>query len=191
MKRTSTAVLASLGYLATLMLSAAVAGAITLVNCTGSNPCEGTEGVDEIMGTEGFDEIYAYGAGDDVTAGDGADKVYGGPGGDQVLGDYSASGSDFAGGDEIYGEDGGDYLYGGGGSNQISGGPGNDYIDVEQHGGVDVPGEDTVRAGGGNDEIEAADGLRDVINCGGGKKDRVIYDKGLDTVTKCERKRAL
>jgi Ca2+-binding RTX toxin-like protein len=173
--------------LVSLALSATVAGAITLVYCTGTNPCEGTEGVDRIQGTDSVDEIYAYGSEDDITAGDEDDKVYGGSGGDFILADWSASGSEDAGNDEIYGEGRVDYMYGGGGTDLIDGGPGNDYLDAIEFP-EDVPGEDTVLGGSGNDKVYADDGLRDVINCGGGKKDRVTYDKGLDTVTKCERK---
>jgi Ca2+-binding RTX toxin-like protein len=171
-----------------VLLASGVAVAITVVNCTGG-PCEGTGGVDRIQGTENRDEIYAYGSADDVTGGDGADKILAGSGHDQILGDYSASGSDGAGNDRIYGEAGRDYIYGTGGADLIAGGPGDDYLDASEFP-DDVPGEDTVKGGSDNDEIHADDGLYDFINCGGGQRDKVVYDRGLDTVAKCENKTA-
>jgi hypothetical protein len=53
-------------------------------------------------------------------------------------------------------------------------------------------GEQPVQGGPGNDTVYAADGYPDEINCEGGKRDWVEYDRGgVDTVTKCEKKRAL
>ena len=40
--------------------------------------------------------------------------------------------------------------------------------------------------GKGDDFIEAIDKTRDTIDCGAGEKDRVYYDKDLDTIEGCE-----
>jgi Ca2+-binding RTX toxin-like protein len=67
---------------------------------------------------------------------------------------------------------------------------GDDDIYVENLNGESA--EQTVQGGPGNDSIYAADGYPDVINCGGGKRDWVVYDRGgVDTVTKCEKKSSL
>jgi Ca2+-binding RTX toxin-like protein len=93
--------------------------------------------------------------------------------------------------DRIYGGDGPDTLYGFGGSDLLVGGDDTDYIFAEEfrtrlgHPGIarsTNPGIDTVSAGAGGDHIEAVDGRRDVIDCGGGK-DAVWFDERLDTVS--------
>jgi hypothetical protein len=46
---------------------------------------------------------------------------------------------------------------------------------------------DTVRAGAGNDGIDADDGFKDFIDCGTGDSDLVYFDGGLDQVARnCE-----
>jgi Ca2+-binding RTX toxin-like protein len=186
-KQMSAAILAAL---ITLMLSAAVAGAITLITCTGTNPCEGTNGVDRIEDSDGYDEIYGYGGGDEIYSSNGSDTIYGGGGRDFILANEARW---------TYGEEGNDSIYSStiitGGSSDtpkklLSGGPGDDFIDAENV--SSDPGEQTVQGGPGNDTVDAADGYPDVINCGGGKRDSVDYDRGgVDTVSKCEKKRAL
>jgi hypothetical protein len=48
------------------------------------------------------------------------------------------------------------------------------------------PGKDAIRAGSGNDTIDAADGFRDVIDCGKGQ-DTVTFDRGLEKIAdNCE-----
>jgi Ca2+-binding RTX toxin-like protein len=89
--------------LITMMVSAAVAGAITLITCTGTNPCEGTKWVDEIDDSDGDDVIYAYAGDDDIDSYNGGnDTVYAGDGDDEISGDQPR---------EIYGEEGDDYIY--------------------------------------------------------------------------------
>jgi Ca2+-binding RTX toxin-like protein len=178
-KQMSVAVLAAL---ISLMVSAAVAGAITLINCTGTNPCKGTNEIDDIYDSDGYDEIYGYGGNDDITSWNGGnDTVYGGDGKD----DLHVWEAGWA-----YGEEGNDALWSGGLPGLLSGGDGNDYFHVENY--SSETGEQTVQGGPGNDTVYAADGYPDVIDCGGGKRDWVRYDRGgVDTVTKCEKKRAL
>ena len=53
------------------------------------------------------------------------------------------------------------------------------------------PGNDTVKAGKGNDEIEADDGRKHLIDCGSGT-DKVTFDKSLDKVAaNCEKRHAV
>jgi Tol biopolymer transport system component len=88
--------------------------------------------------------------------------------------DYEAgSGYD----DVIDGLAGNDTLLGGAGYDRIVGGPGNDVI----FGGS---GADHLDGGPGSDTINAADGERDVVDCGAGR-DRVIADP-FDVVRGCE-----
>ena len=88
--------------------------------------------------------------------------------------DYEAgSGYD----DVIEGLAGNDTLLGGAGYDRISGGRGNDVI----FGGS---GADRLLGGPGSDTINAADGERDVVDCGPGR-DRVIADP-FDVVSGCE-----
>jgi Ca2+-binding RTX toxin-like protein len=84
---------------------------------------------------------------------------------------------------------GGDDLIGSDGSDRLSGGPGADFIDAleaSSNGGVD-----TVRGGGGNDQVDANDGQRDVIDCGRGTREQVRRDVGIDEIRNCEIRDAL
>jgi Ca2+-binding RTX toxin-like protein len=178
-KQMSAAVLAAL---ITLMLSAAVAGAITLINCADTNPCQGTKGVEKIQDSAGDDVISGYGGNDEIRSDEGGtDTVYGGDGRDLIWAYNDGS---------VDGEEGNDEIHSGGNSTLLSGGTGNDYIDVAAVHHENA--EQTVQGGPGNDTIYAADGYPDVINCGGGKIDFVEFDGGgVDTVTNCEKKRGL
>jgi hypothetical protein len=49
------------------------------------------------------------------------------------------------------------------------------------------PGEDSIATGPGNDRVEAADGQRDRVNCGRGRRDTVTTDS-FDIVKGCERR---
>jgi hypothetical protein len=52
------------------------------------------------------------------------------------------------------------------------------------------PGQDTIKAGKGNDFIEAEDGYKDTIDCGSGT-DEVYFDANLDQVAaNCEKQHA-
>ena len=47
---------------------------------------------------------------------------------------------------------------------------------------------DTIYGDEGNDTIDVREGddFADTVDCGPGKKDRVFFDVGVDTVTRCE-----
>ena len=182
-----------------LLFSAAAASAVT-AGCVIGKVCYGTRIDDRLTGTNGDDEIFALSGRDFVNARGGSDVVHGGSGADGD--EYSFGGlfgdspgmsvnSSRDGDDRIYGGDGPDTLYGFGGSDLLVGGDDTDYIFAEEfrtrlgHPGLarsTNPGMDTVRAGAGGDHIEAVDGRRDVIDCGGGE-DAVWFDERLDTVS--------
>ncbi|MDX6441213.1 MAG: hypothetical protein QOE43_942 [Gaiellaceae bacterium] len=79
--------------------------------------------------------------------------------------------------DVIFGLGGNDTLLGGAGDDRIYGGSGNDVIT----GGA---GADHLYGGRGSDTILAADGERDIIDCGPGN-DRAVVDP-VDTTINCE-----
>jgi hemolysin type calcium-binding protein len=85
--------------------------------------------------------------------------------------------SGLAGNDSIAGEAGDDCLFGDSGADSVSGGPGDDAITGGR-------GSDRIDAGAGADVIAAADGTRDVVNCGAGS-DRVRADR-RDVLRGCE-----
>jgi Tol biopolymer transport system component len=89
-------------------------------------------------------------------------------------GDYLAGGG-FD--DVILGMGGNDTLLGGAGDDRLDGGPGNDVL-------TGGPGADRILGGPGSDTIYAADGERDIIDCGDGA-DRAIVDS-VDIVKNCE-----
>lgn len=150
---------------ALLALTAGVALA-DVVDCSEdiSRACFGTDGRDTITGTNARDEIDALGGVDEVDGKGGNDEVYGGPGGEV-------------------------FIFGRGGSDTLVGGGGQDNIFTTEFP-SSSPGVDTVRAGAGNDGIDAVDGFKDLINCGTGDSDLVYFDQGLDEVaSNCERQR--
>ena len=49
------------------------------------------------------------------------------------------------------------------------------------------PGNDHINAGSGSDLIRAADGFRDIIDCGSSGTDKIFYDRNLDLFRDCER----
>ena len=79
--------------------------------------------------------------------------------------------------DVIFGLGGNDTLLGGAGDDRIYGGPGNDVI-------TGGSGADHLYGGPGSDTIYAADGERDIIDCGPGN-DRAVVD-AVDKVVNCE-----
>lgn len=101
----------------------------------------------------------------------GSDKITGGRGKDRLSG--------LAGVDCISGGAGNDRLSGGRGNDSLSGGAGNDMITAG-------PGRNKVSGGAGNDRINVRNHKRDVVNCGKGKKDRVVADK-KDKLRGCEK----
>jgi len=162
-----------------------VAYALT-IQCDGTgdqnpNPgvCEGTNDPDRITGTSGDDFIAAYGgrdrvsglAGNDQVDGfDGNDVIHGGPDGDGNTGDTL---------DPFLGVN----LEGAEDSDVVYGDDGDDFIDAAAN---DTPGSvDRSIGGAGNDQIYAADGNVDKINCGAGGGDIAVMDE-LDTQRNCE-----
>ncbi|UJA20723.1 hypothetical protein HJD18_11225 [Thermoleophilia bacterium SCSIO 60948] len=202
-------ILAALVIVAT-SAGVAVSGPVAAIDCSADpNPeCEGTPSPDVITGEDvddgvdgADDEIDALGGRDQVDArsgddvirgGDSGDSILGGEGDDRILGgggeDVKLSGG---GGDDVVlggaTNDGilddpeGD-LEGGIGDNVVKGGRNNDAIDANESGPGDVE-----RLFGGNrpDQITAADGQRDVIDCGRGT-DSVQFDLGIDKLKSCE-----
>jgi hypothetical protein len=66
-------------------------------------------------------------------------------------------------------------------------GPGQDFIYAVEN--SKNRGQDTVKGGRDNDFVAAIDKTRDVLDCGGGSRDWVYYDKNADRVENCEIKR--
>lgn len=89
--------------------------------------------------------------------------------------------------DVLRGRGGDDVLLGRSGPDRLDGGPGRDRLD----GGlgddrlVGGPGRDRLRGGPGRDRLLAADGVRDVVDCGRGR-DAAVVDR-RDRVAGCER----
>jgi hypothetical protein len=79
--------------------------------------------------------------------------------------------------DVILGRGGNDTLVGGAGADRMDGGAGNDVLT----GGA---GGDVLVGGLGSDTVYAADGERDIVDCGAGR-DRAVVDS-VDTVKNCE-----
>ncbi len=158
-----------------LLLSASVAVALT-VDCTAGRGCFGTDDPDTLNGSVGHDDMDARQAGD---------RLFGNDGHDWMSGDaYGPTDSSTDGDDRIFGGAGSDGMVGYGGDDLLSGGDGHDYIEAVEN--SDNPGEDTVRGGANDDFVYAIDKTKDTINCGAGTRDRVYYDKNLDTVERCE-----
>ena len=76
------------------------------------------------------------------------------------------------------GERGNDRLAGGAGNDRLEGGPQNDTL-------AGGPGRNTYLAGPGNDVVDAANGVRETLNCGPGR-DRAVADR-RDVARQCER----
>ncbi len=133
----------------------------------------------------------------EVHAGPGNDKVYGNTLPAQVYDPEVEEGPpvvlyEYWTQDDLNGDQGNDRLVGGQGADYLAGGPGADDLD----GGIEAiedefyTGEDDTLLGGpGNDLLDAWAADRDqVINCGPGKRDKAIIDRGLDPKPKgCER----
>jgi Ca2+-binding RTX toxin-like protein len=171
--RRLTVLLAMMGL--ALLTSASVAFALT-VDCTAGRGCVGTEAPDTLNGSAGSDDMDGRQAGDELFGNDGSDWMSGDA--------YAPTDTLTDGDDDILGGTGNDNMVGYGGADKLSGGDGGDGIDAQEN--SKNPGEDTVAGGASNDFIFAIDQTRDTINCGAGTKDRVYYDKNLDTLEKCE-----
>ena len=100
----------------------------------------------------------------------GKDTITGGDGHDIISGSF--------GDDKLYGQKGNDEIYAVENDRRSGGG----FFPVPGKG---TPGIDLVDGGTGNDTIRAADGIKDVIDCGEGT-DTVEYDRTLDVIKNCE-----
>ncbi|MGH2953505.1 MAG: CocE/NonD family hydrolase C-terminal non-catalytic domain-containing protein [Solirubrobacterales bacterium] len=81
-------------------------------------------------------------------------------------------------GERIRGRKGRDRLDGRGGRDCVSGGKGRDRVEGGR-------GRDLLKGGRGNDRLKAADGKRDRVRCGPGRRDRATVDR-RDRVRGCE-----
>jgi hypothetical protein len=156
-----------------------------------------------------LDGLFGYGAA--TGSNQGQDEIHGGLGDDI---DLDGDARD----DKIYGEEGNDLeLDGDKGNDELHGGPDNDggpptSENIRLHGLRGEGGEnlvygeggaDTINAqltaglggalerifgGDGDDTIAAADGVKDVIDCGSGLDTVVSHDAGRDVLVGCERR---
>jgi hypothetical protein len=130
-----------------------------------------------ILGSIGEFEVNAGPGNDEVYGNDRPSAVYD-PEGEGVL-DYQ-----FWSQDELRGDSGNDLLIGGRGADTLNGGPGADKLE----GGIEAvedefyTGVDDILLGGpGNDRLNAWGADTDhTIDCGPGKRDKAIVDRGLD-----------
>jgi hypothetical protein len=162
-----------------LLLITGVAIAATVINCYPQRGCTGTDGPDKLIGSDEWD---------DMDARQDNDRLFGYEGGDWMLGDAYEMPDNGAtdGNDILRGGPGWDGLYGYGGGDLLVGGARGDYIYARE---ASVnKGEDVVKGNIGNDFIRARDGVKDTIDCGGGTRDVVFFDKeGIDEVAdNCE-----
>jgi Ca2+-binding RTX toxin-like protein len=102
--------------------------------------------------------------GDQLTGNDRRNRLFGGGGRDVLRG--------LAGADTLDGGDGADRLLGGDGGDVLTGGAGLDLITGDE----------------GGDRVEARDGRRDGVECGGGS-DAVRADRADRVSSSCERER--
>ena len=144
----------------------------------------GTAFGDLLVGGNGNDVLSGAGGDDCLRGRAGKDRLSGGDGDDSLSGE---SGNDrLSGGegkDSLFGGDGHDSLSGGNGNDRLAGGAGNDRINGGQ-------GANSYSGGSGNDTIVTANGRRETIDCGAGRRDSVRADR-TDTVRNCETVRRL
>jgi hypothetical protein len=81
-------------------------------------------------------------------------------------------------GDTLTGRSAADQLVGGSGPDRLEGNEGNDTL-------VGGQGQDRIFTGSGFDFVFAFDGDRDYINCNGGSRYRIVFDRGLDRLDRC------
>ena len=156
------ALVASFTLVATLT---ALAEAVETIRCNKDRVCIGTNNAEIIFGNT--EKAYQ-----NIKARAGDDRVYA-----QTNANTFVKGGD--GGDQIFGKDG--YL-------KTHGNLGNDTIYGTRRGDAinPGPGQDTVYAGGGNDNADLRDGERDRIECAGGSWDTVRAD-AEDAAVGCTR----
>jgi Ca2+-binding RTX toxin-like protein len=161
-----------------LLMAAGAAYAMDVIQCGPSHatPCLGTEAPDVMKGTANADHIVGL---------DEADEIHGLAAPDRLAGDGNFT---VPGDDKLFGGPGFDTLFGGAGSDLPSGGEDGDQISADF---LFNDGTDTVRGGSGNDTVNAAEGAKDLIYCGEGRRDTVTFDAGLDRIKNCEIKDAI
>ena len=151
--------------------AAARSGSDRLCGAANNDLFLGANGNDALSGATGNDTLKGGAGNDTMNGGSGNDTLDGGPGND-VTGSVTGticSDNSLAGNDR---EDGG------AGNDKLDGGPGNDQV-------TGGPGKDTIAGGAGSDVLLAADGARDVVDCGAGK-DTAVVD-AIDVVRGCEK----
>jgi Ca2+-binding RTX toxin-like protein len=177
--------------LASVALAMIVAGGVAwaaTIQCPklAKDWCYGTEEADTIRGTGENDRISAEGGGDTIYSYGGWDRLEGGAGSDRLYGGRKA--------DSLHPntqqDTSNDYVHGGREGDIIhipSVDPSNLPISTE---GVDrvygERGDDVIFASqwhwGGGDPV-----TKTIIDCGPGRKDRVVFDRGVDVVKEnCE-----
>jgi hypothetical protein len=170
MARRTLLVLASM-MLGVLMLGGiALAATISCGDVASEGSCYGTRKADTMTGDAERNHMLGKRGGDEISGLKGPDAIWGG-----------------AGDDRIFAGPGGDYVADTKGSNLLSGGPGGDYLNAYRP--LDSeppPGVDRIYGGGDIDTVDATDGRKDYVNCGGGN-DYASFDQGLDEVENCER----
>ncbi len=154
----------------------------SLIGLGGNDVLRGQLEADCLFGGLGADTLSGgSGADPTLSGGEGADDVSGGPGADALFGGASR---DFlrggAGADSLSGGDGPDRLSGGDGVDRLFGGAGGDTL-------TGGPGRNRYWGDGGPDLIDAANGLRETVDCGPGR-DSVVADPS-DRLRRCERVR--
>ncbi|HEX8743165.1 MAG TPA: Calx-beta domain-containing protein [Thermoleophilaceae bacterium] len=130
----------------------------------------GAAGKDVLNGGDGEDCLRGRAGNDRLNGGDDDDSLSGEDGSDRLAGSEGA--------DTVSGGNGNDTISGGNGNDRLGGGAGNDKINGGQ-------GLNTYSGGAGNDNVIAANGRRETIDCGPGKRDKVRADR-TDTVRNCE-----
>lgn len=132
----------------------------TIRGTRAANTLRGGRPGERILGLAGNDRIFGRGGPDCLVGGAGRDLLNGGGGNDR-----------------LGGGSGDDALKGGSGADRLGGGSGADTL-------IGGRGKDSHRAGAGNDTINAADGKRELVDCGRGS-DTARVDRG-DRVRGCE-----
>jgi Tol biopolymer transport system component len=142
-------------------------------------------GDDEVSGRGGEDRLLGGPGDDTLLGGDLADRVEGGYGADLLIGGSFPQDPFTQVDDRLLGGPGPDDLSGGPGRDVLSGDVGNDVL----RGGAD---EDVLLGGPGNDRIFASGDnpenglpLKEVVDCGAGRRDIAFVDRS-DRVRRCE-----
>jgi Tol biopolymer transport system component len=138
-------------------------------DCT--NLQTGTSGPNVLTGTVAGDRLRGLGGNDVLNGGAGNDCLDGGAGNDRLFGGLGR--------DRLVGGMGNDRLTGGTGNDRLVGGSGRDVL-------IGGPGRNVYIAGAGNDTVRARNRVRELINCGKGRRDIARVDR-RDRVRGCER----